>query len=81
MTQRPVHLPGQTAPASATYEQMNVFGSPTGIRVNVMQGHPLPEAPIGRSGPKAAPIKNYGSSSISVAAAVSAAGDMPASRA
>jgi hypothetical protein len=26
---------------------MNVFGSPTGIRVNVMRGQPLPEAPIG----------------------------------
>ena len=47
MTLRPVHLPGQPAPASATYEQMNVFGSPTGIRVNATRGHPLPEAPIG----------------------------------
>jgi hypothetical protein len=26
---------------------MNVFGSPTGIRVNATRGHPLPEAPIG----------------------------------
>jgi hypothetical protein len=47
MTLRPVHLPGQPAPASATYEQMNVFGSPTGIRVNATHWHPLPEAPIG----------------------------------
>ena len=47
MTQQPVHVPGQPAPASATYEQMNVFGSPTGIRVNVVHGSPLPEAPIG----------------------------------
>jgi hypothetical protein len=47
MTQRPVHQPGQPAPAFATYEQMNIFGSPTGIRVTVTHGHPLPEAPIG----------------------------------
>jgi hypothetical protein len=47
MTQPPVHPPGQPAPASATYEQMNVFGSPIGIRVKVMHGDPLPEAPIG----------------------------------
>jgi hypothetical protein len=26
---------------------MNVFGSPTGIRVDVAHGHPLPETPIG----------------------------------
>jgi hypothetical protein len=26
---------------------MNIFGSSTGIRVNVMHGHPLPKAPIG----------------------------------
>jgi hypothetical protein len=24
-----------------------LLGSPTGIRVNVMQGHPLPEGPVG----------------------------------
>jgi hypothetical protein len=39
--------PGQPAPISATYEQMNLFGSPTGIRVSVACGHPLPGAPIG----------------------------------
>jgi hypothetical protein len=47
MTQQPVHPPGQPAPTSGTYEQMNVFGSPTGVRVTVMHGHPLPAAPIG----------------------------------
>jgi hypothetical protein len=41
------HAPGQPAPISATYEQMNVFGSPTGITVRVARGHPLPGAPIG----------------------------------
>jgi hypothetical protein len=47
MTQQPVHLPGQPAPASATYEQTNIFGSPTRIRVDVTQGSPLPAAPVG----------------------------------
>ena len=28
--QRPEHLPGQSAPTSAIYEQMNIFHSPTG---------------------------------------------------
>jgi hypothetical protein len=41
------HAPGQLAPISATYEQTNVFGSPTGIRVHVTRGRPLPGAPIG----------------------------------
>ena len=30
MTRRPVHVPGQSAPAPGTYEQINVFGTPTG---------------------------------------------------
>ena len=47
MSDRPTHPPGHLAPATATYEQMNVFGSPTGIRVRVPRGHPLPDAPIG----------------------------------
>jgi hypothetical protein len=47
MAQRPTHAAGHPAPASAIYEQVNVFGSPTGIRVHVPHGHPLPEAPIG----------------------------------
>jgi hypothetical protein len=41
------HAPGQLAPVSATYEQTNVFGSPTGIKVRVACGNPLPGAPIG----------------------------------
>ena len=41
MTRRPVHVPGQSAPAPGTYEQINVFGSPTGVRVNVAHGQPL----------------------------------------
>jgi hypothetical protein len=49
MTQRPDHLPGQSAPASAIYEQMNIFNSPTGVRVKVVRGEPLPSAPMGHS--------------------------------
>jgi hypothetical protein len=47
---RPVHLPGQPAPVSATYEQTNIFGSPTGIWIDVVYGHPLPAAPVGHGG-------------------------------
>ena len=43
----PMYAPGQPAPASATYEQMNAFGSPTGVKVRVPRGHPLPEASTG----------------------------------
>jgi hypothetical protein len=49
MTQRPEHLPGQSAPTSALCEQMNIFDSPTGVRVKVMRGQPLPSAPTGHS--------------------------------
>jgi hypothetical protein len=47
MATRPTHDAGQPAPTSATYEQLNVLGTPTGIRVRVRRGHLLPGAPIG----------------------------------
>lgn len=47
MAERPTHPPGHPAPATATYEQINVFGSPTGIVAHVPHGHPLPPAPVG----------------------------------
>ncbi len=37
------------AAASATYEQMNVFGSLTNIRVRMGRGQSLPAVPIGHS--------------------------------
>jgi hypothetical protein len=40
------HEPGQPAPATGTYEQLNIMGTPTGIRAQVSQGHPLPRAPF-----------------------------------
>ena len=49
IAQRPEHAPGEAAPAAGTYEQLNIFGRPTGIRVNVAHGHPLPSAPLGHN--------------------------------
>ena len=47
MTERSEHDPGEPAPAGGEYEMLNIFGSPTGIRVNLMHGHPFPAAPRG----------------------------------
>jgi hypothetical protein len=40
MTEPSEHDPGE-------YEMLNIFGSPTGIRINLMHGHPFPAAPRG----------------------------------
>jgi hypothetical protein len=47
VTQRPEHVPGEPASVAGTYEQLNIFGRPTGIRVDVVHGHLLPAAPLG----------------------------------
>jgi hypothetical protein len=47
LPQRPEHAPGETAPVGGTYEQLNIFGRPTGVRVSVAHGHALPAAPVG----------------------------------
>ncbi len=39
--------PGMRAPSAGTYEERNVLGSPTGIRVTLAQGDELPAAPRG----------------------------------
>ena len=39
--------PGMQAPADGVYEQRNVLGSLTGVRVTVRQGDVLPAAPRG----------------------------------
>jgi hypothetical protein len=49
MTQRPEHAAGEPAPAAGIYEQLDIFGSPTGIRAKVMCGHLLPAAPLGHN--------------------------------
>jgi hypothetical protein len=38
-------FPGETASVAGAYEQLNVFGRSTGIRVNVGHGHLVPAAP------------------------------------
>jgi azurin len=49
VAQRPEHAPGEAAPIAGTYEQLNVFGRPTGVRINVTHCHPLPAAPVGHN--------------------------------
>jgi hypothetical protein len=49
MTGRLEHTPGEPAPAAGTYEQLNIFGQPSGIRVDVSHGHPFPSVPVGHS--------------------------------
>jgi hypothetical protein len=39
--------PSEQAPATGTYEEHNVFGTPTGHRINVSTGDPMPPAPRG----------------------------------
>jgi hypothetical protein len=41
------HPPGVLAPVAGIYEQRNVLGSPTGLRVSMAQGDALPAAPRG----------------------------------
>jgi len=41
------HAPGAIALAAGVYAQLNVFGSPTGVRISVAQGESFPPAPIG----------------------------------
>jgi hypothetical protein len=49
MAQRHEHRPGAAVPDAATYEQLNIFGHPTGIRIVVADAHPLPPAPRGHT--------------------------------
>jgi hypothetical protein len=51
MAQRPEHRPGTAVPDAGTYEQLNIFGHPTGIRIVVADAHLLPPAPRGTPGP------------------------------
>jgi len=41
------HAPGTPAPSAGVYEQRNVLGTPTGVRISVAQGDELPAAPRG----------------------------------
>ena len=41
------HEPGTSTPLSGVYREVNIFGTPTGRRVRVQEGKPLPSAPVG----------------------------------
>ena len=45
MARRLEHAPGEAAPVAGAYEMLNIFGQPTGVRVDVAQGDPFPAAP------------------------------------
>ena len=47
MAQKVEHAPGDHAPATDHYEQLNIFGTPTGWVVRVTEGERLPAAPRG----------------------------------
>jgi hypothetical protein len=49
MPQRPEHTPGELAPAGGIYELLDIFGSPTGVRIKVEHGYPVPAAPRGQN--------------------------------
>lgn len=39
--------PGEPAPSSGVYAEINVLGTPTGLTISVAQGAALPAAPRG----------------------------------
>ena len=45
MSDEEEHQPGDRAPVTAHYEELNVFGNHTGKVVHVTEGEPLPDAP------------------------------------
>jgi len=49
MADRKEHQPGTRAPITGHFEELNIFGSPTGKVVHVQEGERLPHAPQGFS--------------------------------
>jgi hypothetical protein len=49
MIDREEHQPGTRAPRTGRFEELNVFGSPTGKVEHVREGEHLPPAPQGFS--------------------------------
>jgi hypothetical protein len=41
------HDPGDLAPASGVFHEINIFGTSTGLTAQVEAGEPLPGAPVG----------------------------------
>ncbi|MFL5257158.1 MAG: hypothetical protein ACJ8AI_30585 [Rhodopila sp.] len=39
--------PGDPAPASGVFYELNIFSTPTGLTAQVEMGNPLPTAPVG----------------------------------
>jgi hypothetical protein len=49
MPQRSEHFPGDPAPSAGTYEQINIFGRPNRVCVDMNHGHPFLQAPVGHT--------------------------------
>jgi hypothetical protein len=47
MAERSEHQPGAHAPATGHYEELNIFGTPTGRVEHVREGERLPHGPRG----------------------------------
>jgi hypothetical protein len=47
MAERQEHQPGTHAPVTGYYEELNVFGTPTGKVEHVREGERLPHGPRG----------------------------------
>jgi hypothetical protein len=47
MDERPEHQPGTRAPVTGHYEELNIFGTPTGRVEHVREGEHLPDGPRG----------------------------------
>jgi hypothetical protein len=47
MAERQEHQPGTHAPATGDYEELNIFGTPTGKVKHVLEGELLPHGPRG----------------------------------
>jgi hypothetical protein len=49
MARESEYAPGEVIPSAGTYELLDIFGSPTGIRVSANDGERFPPAPRGHS--------------------------------
>lgn len=56
------YSPGALAPAGGIYEQCNVLGSTTGVRVTLASGQKLPAAPRGFTWRVVEPLPDAGAS-------------------
>jgi len=47
MARSPHLKPGELAPTAGVYSEHNVFGTPTGRKLDTSEGEPMPRAPVG----------------------------------